>query len=157
MSFGRISCDRCLLFLVNQGVLTHINVRGGCSTVVFPGSLNKIPWDDVCAHLTVLLDSEFYFKEQFVSENAEELRFPGTGKSPLCKDVSLGKRKGGTFYQNVKCTQRNYLIFLKGFSVYLYIQRENSEVPAGYKQMRVPCIGKNVLLAKVKCSPNGED
>ena len=58
---------------------------------------------------------EFYFKEQFVSENAQELRFPRTGKSPLYKDVSLGKRKGGTFYQNVKCTQRNYLIFFKGF------------------------------------------
>lgn len=37
---------------------------------------------------------EFYFKEQFVSENAQELRFPRMGKSPLCKDVSLGKRRG---------------------------------------------------------------
>lgn len=124
MSFGRISCDRCLLFLFNQGAVTHINVRGGCSTVVFPGSLNKIPWDDVCAHLTVLLDSE-----SFILRNSLYLKMHrswdslGQGSPHFTRMLVLEREKGGHSTKMLNAPKGTTWYFLKA-SEYIFTSKE---------------------------------
>lgn len=131
MSFGRISCDRCLLFLVNQGALTHINVRGGCSTTVFLGSLNKIPWDDVCAHLTVLLDSE-----SFISRNSLYLKMHrswdslGWGSPHFARTLVLEREREGPSTKMLN-VPKGTTWYVKKASQYIFTDKEKIQKSQG--------------------------